>query len=133
MRCYATIRIEIKGTNACRGWFFRFPRAALVGVNRCKMTRSDVLTRLDLPQRKASVEQTGLCTGFAESELLQIGRDPFLIAYAMVSPQECCVVSNEVPAPSKTKRKIPDVCHKPISHSYPDLVWCDRPPTKAFL
>jgi hypothetical protein len=60
-----------------------------VGVNRCKMTRGDVLTRLDLPQRKASVdEQTGLCTGFAESELLQIGRDPFLIAYAMVSPQE---------------------------------------------
>jgi Domain of unknown function (DUF4411) len=56
--------------------------------------------------------KTGYAPDLTDSELLQIGRDPFLIAYAMVSPKERCVVSNEVSAPSKTrhKRKIPDVC-----------------------
>jgi hypothetical protein len=54
----------------------------------------------------------GYAPDLTDSELLQIGRDPFLIAYAMVSPKDRCIVSNEVSAPSKTrhKRKIPDVC-----------------------
>lgn len=56
--------------------------------------------------------KNGYAPDLTDSEILQIGRDPFLIAYAMASPKDRCVVSNEVSAPSKTrhKRKILDVC-----------------------
>lgn len=54
----------------------------------------------------------GYASDLNDSELQQVGRDPFLIAYAMASPKDRCVVSNEVSSPSKTRhrRKIPDVC-----------------------
>ncbi len=54
----------------------------------------------------------GYAPDLTDDELLQIGRDPFLIAYAMAAPKDRCVVSNEVSAPSKKRqnRKIPDVC-----------------------
>ena len=60
----------------------------------------------------SSCTTKGYASDLKDSELQQIGRDPFLIAYAMVSPKDRCVVSNEVSALSKTrhKRKIPDVC-----------------------
>lgn len=57
-----------------------------------------------------------LAQGYApdlnDIELERIGRDPFLIAYALLAPAERCVVSNEVSAPGKQRanRKIPDVC-----------------------
>lgn len=60
--------------------------------------------------------QRVLAQGYApdlnDIELEQIGRDPFLIAYALLAPADRCVVSNEVSAPGKqrAKRKIPDVC-----------------------
>jgi hypothetical protein len=60
----------------------------------------------------SSCTKNGYAPDLTDDEILQIGRDPFLIAYAMASPQDRCVVSNEVSAPSKTRhnRKIPDVC-----------------------
>jgi hypothetical protein len=56
--------------------------------------------------------KNGYAPDLKDNELLHIGRDPFLIAYAMASPKDRWVVSNEVSAPSKTRhnRKIPDVC-----------------------
>lgn len=55
---------------------------------------------------------TGYAPDLTDQELLQIGRDPFLIAYAMASPHDRCVVTNEVSAPRKTRqnRRVPDVC-----------------------
>ena len=54
----------------------------------------------------------GYAPDLSDEELLQIGRDPFLIAYAMASSADRCVVTTEVSAPSKTRqnRKVPDVC-----------------------
>ena len=47
-----------------------------------------------------------------ENGIEQVGRDPFLIAYAAARPRERTVVSFEVSAPSKrgANRKVPDVC-----------------------
>jgi hypothetical protein len=50
----------------------------------------------------------GYAPDLTDSELLQIGRDPFLIAYAMVSPKDRCIVSNEVSAPSKNTAQTQD-------------------------
>lgn len=47
-----------------------------------------------------------------DEEIEVIGRDPFLIAYALASPAERCVVTTETSSPRKQRqnRKIPDVC-----------------------
>jgi hypothetical protein len=48
----------------------------------------------------------------SDSDLEKIGGDPFLVAYALVSPDRV-VVTKEVSKPSKqgANRKIPDVCN----------------------
>lgn len=45
-------------------------------------------------------------------EIIEIGRDPFLIAYALAGSDRC-VVTTEVSKPGKQRqnRKIPDVCN----------------------
>jgi hypothetical protein len=60
----------------------------------------------------ADCTKKGYAADLTDAEILRIGRDPFLIAYAMASPKQRCVVSNEVSSPAKTRqnRKIPDVC-----------------------
>jgi hypothetical protein len=47
-----------------------------------------------------------------ETEVQQIGRDPFLVAYGLVAPHSRCVVTAEVSAPSKSRAnvKMPDAC-----------------------
>jgi hypothetical protein len=54
----------------------------------------------------------GYAADLTDQELLQIGRDPFLIAYAMATPLDRCVVTNEVSSPKKLRqnRRVPDVC-----------------------
>jgi len=58
------------------------------------------------------VVSTGYATDLTDDELEQIGRDPFLIAYALSNPADRCVVTTEVSRPSaqRQNRKIPDVC-----------------------
>ena len=53
----------------------------------------------------------GYAPDLTDDELEDIGRDPFLVAYALAS-RERCVVTTEISAPSKTRqnRKLPDVC-----------------------
>lgn len=47
-----------------------------------------------------------------DDEIETIGRDPFLIAYALADPANRCVVTTEVSARRKTRqnRRVPDVC-----------------------
>jgi hypothetical protein len=59
----------------------------------------------------ARVTENGYAPDLTDTELEVVGRDPFLIAYAM-SASDRCVVSTEVSAPSKKRqnRRVPDVC-----------------------
>lgn len=63
-------------------------------------------------QRVAEVTAKGYAADLDEAELEMIGRDPFLIAYALAEVSNRCVISFEVSAPSKRRanRKVPDVC-----------------------
>jgi hypothetical protein len=56
----------------------------------------------------------GYAPDLTDDELIEIGQDPFLIAYALAKPAERCVVTVEVSSPSKKRqnRKIPDVCRQ---------------------
>jgi hypothetical protein len=66
------------------------------------------------------VVQEGYAPDLSDDEIETIGRDPFLIAYAIVQADRC-VVTTEVAAPAKIRqnRRIPDVCrqfpvHRPV-------------------
>lgn len=62
--------------------------------------------------------QRVLDEGYGENltdvDLEKIGRDPFIMAYALVSPTDRHVVSNETSRPNAQRgnRKIPDVCRQ---------------------
>lgn len=60
----------------------------------------------------ARVVQQGYAADLTDQEIDQLGRDPFLIAYALSDPGERCVVTTEVSSPRKQRqnRRIPDVC-----------------------
>jgi CRISPR/Cas system CMR subunit Cmr4 (Cas7 group RAMP superfamily) len=60
--------------------------------------------------RRVTVQ--GYASDLTDDEIEQIGRDPFLIAHALASPQNRCVVTTEASKPSKQRqnRRIPDVC-----------------------
>lgn len=47
-----------------------------------------------------------------DDDLVKIGRDPFLISYALKNKENRCVVSTEISRPKKqgANRKVPDVC-----------------------
>lgn len=57
-----------------------------------------------------------VCDGYApdltDDEIEKLGRDPFLIAYALVDSETRCVVTTEVARPKRTRanRHVPDVC-----------------------
>jgi len=54
----------------------------------------------------------GYADDLADHEVDQLGRDPFLIAYALVDKTKRVVVTTETSSPKKIRqnRKIPDVC-----------------------
>jgi hypothetical protein len=58
------------------------------------------------------VVSIGYAADLTDDEVEKIGRDPFLIAYALSNPPDRCVVTTEVSRPSaqRQNRKIPDVC-----------------------
>lgn len=73
--------------------------------------------RLLLPEDvDPALVQTVLNQGYApdlsDTELEQVGQDPFLIAHALADPNNRRVVSVEVSKPTKLRanRKVPDVC-----------------------
>ncbi|MGA7521820.1 MAG: DUF4411 family protein [Acidobacteriaceae bacterium] len=64
------------------------------------------------PNRLNQVLTGGYAPDLNDSEIEEIGQDPFLIAYALVSPAETTIVTKEVSAPGKQRanRRVPDVC-----------------------
>jgi Domain of unknown function (DUF4411) len=54
----------------------------------------------------------GYAPDLTDDEVEAIGRDPFLIAYALAAPADRCVVTTEASAPRKRRqnRRVPDVC-----------------------
>lgn len=69
----------------------------------------DGIVDVDLVQRVVS---EGYANDLTDDEVEKLGRDPFLIEYALASPDERCVVTTEISRPSaqRQNRKIPDVC-----------------------
>ncbi|MXW16991.1 MAG: DUF4411 family protein [Gemmatimonadetes bacterium] len=63
------------------------------------------------PDLVRRVVEEGYASGLTEHELEKLGRDPFLIAYALVEPTRRHIVTTEVSSPKKRRanRKIPDV------------------------
>jgi hypothetical protein len=64
------------------------------------------------PSLVNKVVTEGYAPDLTDDELIEIGQDPFLIAYALARTAERCVVTVEISSPSKKRqnRKIPDVC-----------------------
>lgn len=54
----------------------------------------------------------GYANDLSDDEVEKLGRDPFLIAYALAAPDERCIVTTEVSKPSRKRadRQVPDVC-----------------------
>lgn len=65
------------------------------------------------PALVTTVIQQGYANDLSDDEIEQLGRDPFLIAYALMAPADRCVVTTEVSKPNGTRqnRHIPDVCN----------------------
>lgn len=64
------------------------------------------------PKDLNQVLTKGYAPDLNDSEIEEIGQDPFLIAYALRKSGETTVVTKEVSAPSKQRanRRVPDVC-----------------------
>lgn len=64
------------------------------------------------PELVQKVMSEGYAADLTDDEVEQIGRDPFLVAYALSSTNRC-VVTVETSAPKKQRqnRKLPDVCN----------------------
>jgi Domain of unknown function (DUF4411) len=69
----------------------------------------DEETDVALVQR---VINNGYAPDLNDQEVEIIGRDPFLIAYALRAPTDRCVVTTEISKPKRLRanRQIPDVC-----------------------
>lgn len=67
----------------------------------------------------ASTIDEGYAPDLSDDEVEKIGRDPFLIAYALVDSTERCIVTTEVSKPKRERanRHLPDVCDQfGVSH-----------------
>ena len=76
------------------------------------MREALLLDETVLPEAVQHVIDNGYAPDLNDVELERVGRDPFLVAYALTAPAERCVVSNETSAPGRQRanRKLPDVC-----------------------
>lgn len=61
----------------------------------------------------ARITYGGYVANPTDDQLIKIGRDPFLLSYALKDLEKRCVVSTEVSKPKKigANRKVPDVCN----------------------
>lgn len=64
------------------------------------------------PRYVSEVLDRGYGIGLTDTEIELIGRDPFLVAYAVADAENRVVVSIEVSSPAKQRanRRVPDVC-----------------------
>lgn len=61
----------------------------------------------------ARVVDEGYSDDLTDAEVVKLGRDPFLIAHALMEAEARIVVTTEVSSPAKQRanRKVPDVCN----------------------
>jgi len=83
----------------------------------CAWMKNGASTVLKLDeQAQATFVRRVVCVGYApdlnDEELEKLGRDPFLISYALHDTERRTIVTTEVSKPSKRRqnRHIPDVC-----------------------
>lgn len=64
------------------------------------------------PALVAQVINTGYASNLTDIEIEKIGRDPFLISYALSDPENHAIVTTERsrPAAQRANRRIPDIC-----------------------
>lgn len=64
------------------------------------------------PALVSQVTYDGYTPNPTDDELIKIGRDPFLISYALTDIENRCIVTTEVSKPKRigANRHIPDVC-----------------------
>lgn len=76
------------------------------------VSRIMTLNKQTNPQHLNLVITQGYAADLNDSEIEEIGQDPFLIAYAYSDRAGMTVVSREVSAPCKKRanRRVPDVC-----------------------
>jgi hypothetical protein len=81
-------------------------------VQRAEVQRALILSDEVQPELVQHVVEHGYASDLTDDEIVQIGKDPFLIAHAQADPQQRCVVTTEVSKPGKRRqnRKVPDVC-----------------------
>ena len=62
----------------------------------------------------ANVTELGYAGDLTDDEIEKVGRDPFLLAYAIATDQERIIVTTERSRPSRTRanRHLPDVSHQ---------------------
>ncbi len=60
----------------------------------------------------SQVLERGYAENLTDIEIEKIGRDPFLISYALANPSEYTIVTTEVSRPKaqRANRRIPDIC-----------------------
>ena len=74
----------------------------LFGSIQQEMVRSALLLAEEADERLvAQVINEGYATDLTDEEILQLGRDPFLIAYGLAAPADRCIVTTEVSKPRK--------------------------------
>ena len=82
-------------------------------VDWLKANRNALILDEEAPEDQVSlVTEQGYADDLTDEELEKIGRDPFLVAYALVDIQNRSVVTTEHSKPSRRRanRKLPDVC-----------------------
>jgi hypothetical protein len=64
------------------------------------------------PRLVAQAVAEGYAPDLTDSEVITVGRDPFLVAYAIAAGGQRCVVTTESSRPSakRQNRRVPDVC-----------------------
>ena len=80
---------------------------------RTDLVKTSLLTLEDAdPELVNGVVTSGYAPNLTDDELIQLGRDPFLIAYGLADQNDRIVVTSEVSKPSRIRgrRHVPDVC-----------------------
>lgn len=113
--------IDHQATNGCIKLPVEILDEVLAGSKKEDPLLDWITARKDVLRLKEDVEPSlvnrvvteGYAPDLADDELIEIGQDPFLIAYGLANAAERCVVTVEVSKPGKKRqnRKIPDVCN----------------------
>lgn len=104
----------------------KIPREIMEEIEDGRKDNDPLLDWISAPEIKASllldevvdvalvqrVVSTAYAPDLGDDEVEKMGRDPFLIAYALAYPADRTVVTTEVSRPSarRANRKVPDVC-----------------------